>query len=38
MDKNKLDRVIEDLESHVKFLGELVERLENVVRVQSPGS
>ncbi len=28
---NKLDKVIEDLESHVKFLGDLVERLENVV-------
>ncbi|KKN29407.1 hypothetical protein LCGC14_0844350 [marine sediment metagenome] len=29
---DKLDKVIEDLESHVKFLGELVERLENVVK------
>ncbi len=31
MDK-KLDKVIEDLKSHVKFLGDLVERLENVVK------
>ena len=31
MNKDKLNRVIENLQSHVDFLGELAKRLEKVV-------
>ncbi|KKN06183.1 hypothetical protein LCGC14_1079900 [marine sediment metagenome] len=35
---DELDRIIEDLQSHVDFLGELVKRLEKIVAGSTPAS